>query len=212
MRYQYVVILKRNSDRVIDRISILLCSLSGAAFMLAQIQNRHFNYFLSLAAILVLAGPWLTYFSARTIRGRTAPMGQVMAPPEQVKTPRGNSTRPRYKYWLLAAAIGWLAMPALTWLSALFVLLAFLEYQAKYPLEIGFSPDRIVINSLIRKKFVWAAFTNIMLKDGLLTMDFKNNRLLQKEVDEEEEGDADEDEFNDYCRAKIFMENPQTGI
>jgi hypothetical protein len=34
-------------------------------------------------------------------------------------------------------------------------------------------------------------------------MDFKNNRLLQKEVDEEEEGDADEDEFNDYCRERL---------
>jgi hypothetical protein len=196
MRYQYVVILKRNSDRVIDRISILLCCLSGAAFILAQMQTQHFNYFLSLAAILVLAGPWLVFFSARTTKVRTAPMEQVNAPP-------GHSTRPRYKYWLLAAAIGWLAMPALTWLSALFILLAFLEYQAKYPLEIGFSPDRIVINSLIRKKFGWAAFSNIILKDGLLTMDFKNNRLLQKEVDEEEEGDADEDEFNDYCRERL---------
>jgi hypothetical protein len=36
-------------------------------------------------------------------------------------------------------------------------------------------------------------------------MDFKNNRLLQKEVvdDDEDEDDADEKEFNDYCQARL---------
>jgi hypothetical protein len=35
-------------------------------------------------------------------------------------------------------------------------------------------------------------------------MDFKDNRLFQKEVvDDEEEDDADEEEFNDYCRARL---------
>jgi len=184
MRYQYVVILKRNSERVIDWISVLLCCFSGAAFTLSQMQTRQINFFLIIAAILVLTGSLFSFFSAR-------------------RPGSASGSLPRYKYWLLTAAIGWLGMPALQWLSALFVLLTFLEYQASHPLEIGFSPDRVVINSLFRKKFDWTAFSNIMLKDGLLTMDFKNNRLLQKEVDEEEEGDADEDEFNDYCRERL---------
>ena len=35
-------------------------------------------------------------------------------------------------------------------------------------------------------------------------MDFKNNRLLQKEtVDDDDDYDADEDEFNDYCKKKL---------
>jgi hypothetical protein len=101
---------------------------------------------------------------------------------------------------LLIAAVGWLAMPVMPWLGALFFLLAFLEYQARHPLEIGFSPDRIVLNTLVRRRFGWSAFNNVMLKDGLLTLDFKSNRLLQKVVDDDEEGEADEDEFNAYCR------------
>lgn len=194
MRYQYVVILKRDSDRVIDRISILLCLFSGASFVLAQIRAAHFNYFLSAAAILILAGTLFNFAAAGKSNRRDGSESEV---------PVNGHRRARYKYWLLISAVGWLGMPFLQWLFVLFVLLTFLEYQARYPLEIGFSPDKIVINSLFRKRFDWSSFNNIMLKDGLLTLDFKNNRLLQKEVDEEEEGDADEDEFNDYCRTML---------
>jgi hypothetical protein len=188
MRYPYVVILKRTNDRIIDRISLLLCSFSGASFLLVQIQARHFNFFLLSAALVILTGSFVTWGMSRRYKA---------------DPPLHPGKRVRYRYWLLTAALGWVGMPQLQWLSVLFVLLTVLEYQAKYPLEIGFSPDRIVINSLFRKEFNWSAFSNIMLKDGLLTLDFKDNRLLQKEVDEEEEGDAEEDEFNDYCRDRL---------
>jgi len=60
-----------------------------------------------------------------------------------------------------------------------------------------------VINSLIKKKYPWSDFNNVMLKDGLLTLDFKDNRLIQKEAIEEDGPDADEDEFNAFCRRII---------
>jgi drug/metabolite transporter (DMT)-like permease len=187
MRYQYVVILKRDSDRTIDMISILLCFFSALSFLFEQSHAQHPNFFLILAALLILAGTLLNIFLSG-------------------KKKRQAGTRPpqvRYKYLLLIAGIGWLAMTYLQWLSAFFFLLTFLEYQAKYPLEIGFSHDRVVINTLFKKRFDWSAFNNIILKDGLLTLDFKNNRLLQKEVIDDEEGEADEDEFNDYCQGRL---------
>ena len=117
---------------------------------------------------------------------------------------RKSRERVRYRYLLLLAGLGWLGMPFLPWIAVFFLLLSFLEYQTKRPLEIGFDQDRVVINSLIRQRHDWSVFNNIVLKDGLLTLDFKSNRLLQKEVaDDEEEDDADEDEFNAYCRGRL---------
>jgi hypothetical protein len=180
MRYQYVVILKRDSDRTIDLISVLLCCFSALSFLYSQSRSRNFNYFLFLASVIILAGVGVNIYRSRT-----------------------NRWRVRYKYLLLSAGIGWLGMPWLQWLSVVFFLLTFLEYQTKYPLEIGFSPDHVVINTLIKRSFDWSAFSNIILKDGLLTLDFKNNRIIQKEVVDDEEDDADEDEFNDYCRDRL---------
>ena len=180
MRYQYVVILKRGSDKAIDLISILLCIFSTLNFLYAQMHTSPINYFLILAAGIILAGVLYNIITARKKKDTV-----------------------RYKYLLLIAGLGWIGMPYLPWLSVLFVLLTFLEYQAKYPLEIGVSGDRVVINTLIKQRHDWSAFNNIILKDGLLTLDFKSNRLIQKEVMDDEEEDADEDEFNAYCQQML---------
>ncbi|HMH21577.1 MAG TPA: hypothetical protein VK563_07370 [Puia sp.] len=182
MRYEYVVILRRDSDRSIDTISILLCLFSALTFLYDLSRSAIFNYYLLFSSFILLVGTGYTIY-----RGRV------------------NKVRVRYRWLLLIAGAGWVGMPWLQWLSAFFVLFVFLEYQAKYPLEIGFSADRVVINTLIKRRFDWSFFSNVILKDGLLTLDFKNNRLFQKEVMDDEESDADEDEFNDYCRERLAM-------
>lgn len=181
MKYQYVVLLKRNGNRTIDSISIILCLFSVLSFIYEQVLDHQLNYFLCLAAAVILAGLVLNRRKARE-----------------------KHQLARYKFWLLTAGIGWLGMHYGQWLFVFFVVLAFLEYQAKYPLEVGVDRDEVVINSLIRRRYDWSAFNNVILKDGLLTLDFKTNRLLQKEIlDDDEEDDADEEEFNNYCRERL---------
>jgi hypothetical protein len=179
MHYEYVVTLKRDNEKQVNFISICLCFLSALAFIFEQVRTHHFNFFLSFAAFLLLTGIIMNWILSR--KQKTV----------------------RYKTWLLIAGIFWIGMPYLQWLFLLFFVLAFLEYQAIYPLEIGFTHDRVVINSLIRKQFSWTDFNNIILKDGLLTLDFSNNKLFQKETIDDDEPDADEDEFNEYCRSKL---------
>jgi len=182
MHYQYVVILKKNSEKATDALSFFLCLLSSISFLYYAVgSERSSSWFLYTTAAILLVGLTINFIARRAGR-----------------------THVRYRYLLLVAALGWMASPFLPWLCILLILLAFLEYQTKRPLEIGFDNDRVVINSLIRRRYDWSAFSNIILRDGLLTMDFKDNRLFQKEVvDEEDEDDADEDEFNDYCRARL---------
>jgi hypothetical protein len=59
------------------------------------------------------------------------------------------------------------------------------------------------MNSLFKKRYDWTQFTNIVLKDGLITLDFANNHILQREVEDDEEDDADEEEFNEYCHHQL---------
>ena len=188
MRYQYVVILKRDSERKTDVLSFLLCMVSAVFFLFAAASS-----FLTVTPPVPLA--WFD-----------AVIGLVLLTGLAVNSisRRAGHRRVRYRYLLIVAALGWFGSFILPWLAIPFVLLAFLEYQTKRPLEIGFDSDRVVINTLIRRRYDWSAFSNIVLRDGLLTMDFKNNRLLQKEVlDDEDEDDADEEEFNEYCRARL---------
>jgi len=180
MHYDYVVTLKRENAHKTDLISLLLLIFSLLAFSFVQIRNG-LNLLLCLGIAIVLSGLLANLRSAR------------------------KKKEMRFRYWLFATGICWIGMPYLQWLIIPFFAMAMMEAQAKYPLEIGFYSEGVVLNSLFNKKFPWSSLQSVILKDGLLTLDFINNKLIQKEVLDDDDPDAREDEFNDYCRSKLLI-------
>lgn len=177
--YQYVVTLKNTQRKFVPVFSISLLSISSFIFLVEQWRSPDISKILlicPLSILLILAYSFYQW--------------------------KKNKVLISYKTALFMTAIGWTGMPYLSWLFLPFVALALLEKGARSPLEIGFADNKIVINTVIRRSYYWTDFTNIVLKDNLLTMDFKNNRLFQRETIDEE-GDADEDEFNQYCQVQL---------
>lgn len=196
MRYQYLVILKKESERATDLLGFFLCLFSALSFLYFAVHFQHlsgpsgsgFAYGITLSPLT-----FMTFLVPVIIIG-----GLIF------NTIRRRHKQIRYRSLLLLSAVGWIAITPIPWVAAIFFILFFLEHQTKRPLEIGFDLDRIVINSLIRRRYTWTDLSNVVLKDGLLTLDFKNNKILQKEVaDDEDEDDADEEEFNMYCRQRL---------
>jgi hypothetical protein len=72
-------------------------------------------------------------------------------------------------------------------------------------MEIGFAADHIRIGGWWPKRIPWSALKNVVLKDGLITIDYADNRLFQRETDDldDEEYDGTEDEFNVFCRRQL---------
>jgi hypothetical protein len=179
MVYQYVVTLKNNSHRYIDIMGLILSLFSVACFLHALIYSGYASLAYLLGAGFVTGMViWNQYRIAR-------------------------KKKVYYSRALLIAALVWMKMPYFQWLAFVFIILTLLEYQAKHAVEIGFSDKEIIINSLFKKRYRWNQFNNIILKDSLLTLDFTSNRLLQREIEDDEESEADEDEFNDYCRQQL---------
>lgn len=183
-KYPYVVILKNKVTASVNIFGYLLNAASCAFFLIEFLgpwmQDKEVNLLLILA-ILIIAG-MLVRNIIRQRKGHKIFFDRIY----------------------LITALLWLHMPYMQWLFIPFVILALLEHQVKFPLEIGFSESRIVFNTFFRKKYDWSQLSNVMLKDGLLTMDFRNNRLLQREIeDDEEEEDASEEEFNAFCREQL---------
>src|SRR4051812_41206625 len=181
MVYPYVVTLKNKNNRLIDIVGLILSVFSIIFF----------------AKELIVSGqPVVSYLIG------------VIAVPVIVTWNIVRSSKKKKVYYsraLLVAALVWMKMPYFPWLAFVFILLALLEYQAKHSIEIGFSDSHIMINSLFRKKHQWNQFNNIILKDGILTLDFTNNKVMQLEIEDDEEDDADEDEFNEYCRKQLQL-------
>jgi hypothetical protein len=178
MHYDYVVTLKRETGRKTDLVSILLLLFSLLTFVFVQVREG-FHGFLSIASLILLAGLLINLYNSR----------------------KGEELR--FRNWLFVAGLFWLGMPYFQWMCIPFVIFALLEAQAKYPLEIGFHSEGVVINTMFRKNIPWSALESVILKDGLLTLDCKDNTVIQKEVLDDDDPDADEDEFNEYCRGKL---------
>jgi hypothetical protein len=176
MIYQYVVTLKNKNSRYIDFIGFLLPGVSILFYVMEMVKSSqvHPAYIVGAISVGGLLG-WNVYQS--TFNKKTV----------------------KYRWALYISALVWMKMPYYEWLSLVFILLGFLEPQAKYAIEIGFGEKEVVINSLPKKRYSWSDFENVVLKDGLLTMDFANNRILQRETLDDEEDDTEEDEFNLFC-------------
>ena len=50
---------------------------------------------------------------------------------------------------------------------------------------------------------MWSDTNNVMLKDNVLTIDLKNNKLIQAVIEEGSAGEIDEEEFNEFCRRQM---------
>jgi hypothetical protein len=83
--------------------------------------------------------------------------------------------------------------------SLIFLIAVLLSSNFNQSSQIYISRDLIQLKKgLINNTYHWNEFSNIILKDELITMDFINNRLLQLMVDEKL-SKINEAEFNEFC-------------
>jgi hypothetical protein len=181
--YDYIVVCKRPNYKLIDAISqlmLLLSMLSFASSVRVPIKSTE-----SIVTFSMIAGitGWLIYCYFVQKKGGV----------------------PFFRIGLLMAAVGWGLQADWQWLAAVYFLAAVLEKQVKFPMEIAFDDTEIVVNSLPKKYYYWNEISNVVIKDGILTLDLKSNKLIQKEI--EDSGSAKlERDFNEFCQQRIQTE------
>lgn len=102
---------------------------------------------------------------------------------------------------ILVIAIAWLNLD-LWWMCLLhFCVLLFYQSVIKTPVFF-ISSEYISYPGFIKRKINWSECSNVILKDGLLTIDLQNNKIIQQLVDETKTS-VNEQEFNDFCRQQM---------
>lgn len=177
--FNYILLIKKGNPQHIDYISFLLCFISWVFFL---------YYSFSIADVSTLLF-WMSW---------TVPLTLAWKIWVKLKIKRAST----YRHPLFITGCLWLLVPGMRWIALLFILFIVFDHQSRHPLEIGVSDERIVINTFFRKRYEWNVFSNVVLKDGLLTLDFKNNKMLQREIIHQ---DVNENEFNSFCREQINL-------
>lgn len=177
--YDFVITTKRPSYRYIDWTGqlMILLALIELGTGLAEWTNQKWTILVSIVFMLLFWG--YNRFNKQ------------------------NTHQPYYRTSLFIAAIALYYLAGYpVWLAVLYVAAGIAEGLAKFPEEIGFNNDQVVFNTLPKKVYNWNEFSNILIKDGVITIDFKNNRLFQKDLQEPVYASL-EKEFNAYAQEQL---------
>lgn len=98
----------------------------------------------------------------------------------------------------------WLAFENYILVATCF-LIGILYFLALQKLSFVFSEHGIKKESFPKKQFPWNELSNVLLKDQILTLDFKNNKLLQAEIEPLQ--NVDEVQFNAFAKSQIESAN-----
>jgi hypothetical protein len=194
MAADYIISLKRPSYRAINLVSVILLLLFLVAFLYflnrTGIDGR--NGWLLLIPVMI-AGLMIYGFSQR----------------------KRKDFLVYYRTELFIAAIGWFMLPLYSgsrYFGWAYALMAIIERFVKYPDEWVFSKENIIHPGIPKKEFEWVEIDNVLIRDNIFTLDFINNKVIQKELDQPVEKSLEE-EFNKWCQQQLHFKstNGQSG-
>lgn len=100
----------------------------------------------------------------------------------------------------ICLAIVWLFVFTNYLMAFAVTLLAVLNFYAAKKKAVRFSVNGILLDTFFKKNIDWQQLNNVVLKDGLLTIDFLNNKIIQQLIEETENNEQD---FNSFCRQQL---------
>jgi hypothetical protein len=109
----------------------------------------------------------------------------------------------RYKleFSFLVLGVLWIVAGIMVFAFIMFVC-AILGLYASAQSKIIFTKDQVIYPSFPSSKIPWSKFSNVMLKDDLLTIDFKNNKIFQSKI-HPDSASINEIRFNEFCGQQI---------
>lgn len=99
----------------------------------------------------------------------------------------------------IAAVLLFVATHSVGFALVLVLYAAAIKFLYKQPV-VKISQEGLELKKMIGSNhYEWSSFANVILKDNLLTLDFKNNKLLQLDIAENEQV-INEETFNSFSR------------
>ncbi|MEO7315250.1 MAG: SoxR reducing system RseC family protein [Ginsengibacter sp.] len=103
-------------------------------------------------------------------------------------------------YLFFILGVGWLGLQNYL-LTGLCLVLGIVYQMAMQKIIFLFKKEGILKTNFPNREIEWNTLENVVLKDTILTIDFKNNRIIQGEISSSKE--IDEESFNRFVHSQI---------
>ena len=184
--FDFIITLKSPGFKYVNIVSQVLLMLFLTAHFYYLIRIGMFGNHLWLVVIpLLIIGLWL-YGWVRSV---------------------DKSFQVNYRMELMIAAMAWMLLPLAKYhviIGVAYAIMSVIERWVKFPDEIGFTKEKVVRNSFPKKKYEWFEIDNVVIRDNWFTLDLRNNKVIQKELDEPVSPELIA-EFNAYCKEQLHF-------
>lgn len=179
---KFEVLLKNDKTKQYHRMALFIILLNIAIFVLIFFNSPEKNIrFQALSgAVLCVTALGIDYF---------------------LRSAKKNTGIPYRHLCFLIISIAWIGLDY-WWAAVLNIVLWSLFQISQRQLLVGVDKEIVLYPSFPQRKIHWNELNNLILKDGLLTIDFKNNKILQSEIIDSS-ANLNEKEFNDFCREQL---------
>lgn len=176
----FEIILKNEKSKQYDRLAlfIVIVNVLCLCLMLYSSSRLNINRYWLIVIIASILFTFLFFLITRDSRKTNA-----------------------FIFGSLYTGIYWLYI-GFWWVGLILAVLALLYYIARQTLQVDIDTNGIHYPSFPERTFTWNELNNAILKNGLLTIDFRNNKLIQQLIDEKETN-INEQEFNDFCNKQL---------
>lgn len=179
---QFQITLKNEKKKQYERIAffIIIANIAAFAFLSFASITRTGRISFLVGAIAVFICLLIDYFLIRI---------------------KNNEDTPYRVFALFLISMVWINS-SYWWIGIILFVPGLFYLVSKRPLLVITGKEKIIYPSFPQKNISWVTLNNVILKDGLLTIDLKNNRLIQQAIDESKTS-VNEKEFNDFCRDQL---------
>ena len=179
---RFELLLKNEKVKSYDRITLFIILINLAIFVLLALQSAEQRIrIISITASLLIVALLVIHFIIKNTKTRSTSLYSFIS--------------------VLSAAITWMIIGK-WWVALLCFALSALYQISRKPLQVLFNPDKINYTSFPVRAIQWNELNNVILKDGILTIDFRNNKIVQAEIDDVS-NTINEKEFNDFCSQQL---------
>ncbi len=176
----YQITLPNDKAKAYTRISLLLLAINLLAFGLSFSKPYPLSaYIAALIMMFVISSTFLLYLSKKVVLQNRATIVAI-----------GLSS------------IAWLILGDYV-LMTLMALVVVVSYFALQKPIVFFMNEGITYPSFPKKNYPWSVVNQVILKSNILTIDLKNNQLLQFTLPEENLAEIKEEAFNEFCAQRV---------
>ena len=171
---------KKGSYKILT-ILISLINIVGFIYLSPHVADDSNAHILLVIGVSSTATPLTLYFFFK--KGRESNFFQML-------------------FSFFIASIFWMLLGFYLMGSLLFIF-ALTGLSALTKLKVELDNNMISYPSFPQKKIEWNEVSNLIVKDNILTIDLKNNKLIQHTINENENKDLDETAFNTFVQQQL---------